>query len=188
MTRDSLGDVSLKVIDVLKGTAQRGQLLTAKLEHLYTVEASHVGWDALVKRDMPPDGVPKLCYKQQLMNPGDLVPLPLLEDGANQRFTFFPARLHRRLKKLGQIQSVQQQLGWQQALDGRPINLLFRLTQGINTDLARDALEELGKTGDPACLDQLFAWLVNPDLRQQFRAFQSTPILATPRRQIGRCL
>jgi hypothetical protein len=171
-------ELKLKVLEVLKGNAEQGQVLTIKLQHLYTVETGAVGWDTMVKREDPPDAVPKLCYKQQLTNPGDLVPASLLDDAREPAIYFFSKAGEPAIKRLGQVQPAEQQQGWQQALDGRPMALLFRLTQDTNKELARDALEELGKTRDPACLDQLFAWLLSPDLRHRFATFQCSTILA----------
>jgi hypothetical protein len=56
--------------------------------------------------------------------------------------------------------------------------LMFRLTQGANSELARDALEELGKTRDSACLDQLFVWVLSPTLVEQFGHFEVGMALA----------
>jgi hypothetical protein len=153
-------ELVLRVFDVLKGKADPAQLLSVKLEHLYSIETRPVGWESFRKAE--DDGIPRLCYKTQIVNPGGLVPIPVRSDARQPAIYFFRETAKPVLRVSGQVQSPFFQKGWQQALDGKPMDLLFRLTQHVDAELAREALEELGKSRDPACLDQLFEWNLNP--------------------------
>jgi hypothetical protein len=145
---------------VLQGKHDPKQPLAVRLEHLYSIETRPVGWEASRKKE--DDGIPRLCYKQQLMNPGSLVPMPVRSDARQPAIYFFRDAERPALKVQGQVQAPDFLKGWQQALSGKPMDLLFRLTQHVDSELSREALEELGKSRDPACLDQLFEWTMNP--------------------------
>ncbi len=169
-------ELVLRVVEVLKGKADPAQPLTVKLEHLYSIETRPVGWEAFRKAE--DDGIPRLCYKQQIINPGDLVPMPVRSDSRQPAIYFFRDAAKPTLRVSGQVQSPYFQKGWQQALDGKPMELLFRLSQHVNSELAREALEELGKSRDPACLDQLFEWNMNPAPEGTVAVFEPVTWLA----------
>jgi hypothetical protein len=155
------GKLSLEVVRVLRGKGVRpGDVLTVALEHWYSVQTRPTGFEA--RPDRKPDGVPRLCYKQQLENPGPAVPLPILADVRKPAVYFFPKGAAPALVRRGQVQPPFLADGWQQALDKKPMDLLFRLVQRTDPDLAHDALEELYAKRDPRTLDRLFAWLLNP--------------------------
>lgn len=152
--------VTLKVVEVLRGGVERGELITVKLDHFYTLETCAVGWE-YDRRSPKEDGIPKLCYKRPLFESGP-VPAAVRRDARHPALYFFPDKERPALRVRGQVQSPHFWKGWKQALDGQPMDLLFRLTQHVSPELAREALEELGKTRDPASLDQLFAWNMDP--------------------------
>jgi hypothetical protein len=162
--------LTLQVLDVLKGDLPAKQSLKVKLQHLYTIETAHVGWDRLINKDKPPDGIPKLCYKLQINNPGNLEPFPILDDAREPALFFFPTLADPALKLSNQVQPHLMQAGWRQALDGKPMDLLFRLRQHVSSDVSRAALEELGKTRDRACMKQLFQQVLSPDKQSYFDA------------------
>lgn len=170
--------LTLKVTQVLKGQANPGQTLRVTLEHLYTLETGHVGWQLTDPRGRAPDGVPKLCYKRQFSNPGDLVPHLVVSDSRQAALYFFPEASRPALKRLEQVQPARFREGWQQALAGQPMSLYFTLAQSVSKDVARNALEELGKTREPACLNQLFDGVLNPALQESFRSFDAASPLS----------
>lgn len=65
-------------------------------------------------------------------------------------------------------------MSWQAMLACEP----FRVMQSVNPELARDALEELGRTRDPACLDQLFGYVLSPVLQGPFNWFHAGSVLS----------
>ncbi len=170
-------ELVLRVVDVLKGKPDPAQPLIVKLEHLYSIETRKTGWEALGDRKAEDDGIPRLCYKTQIVNPGDLVPMPVRSDARQPAIYFFRDATRPVLRVSGQVQSPHFQKDWQQALDGKPMDLLFRLTQQVSSDLAREALEELGKSRDPQCLDQLFECVLNRLPDADLRGFDPTPLL-----------
>jgi len=85
-------ELQLEIVEVLKGEARAGQTLKVNLEHLYTVETGRVGWDRLTNQNAAADGIPKLCYKGQIINPGDLVPLAVRSDARQPAIYFFSTR------------------------------------------------------------------------------------------------
>ncbi len=169
--------VTLTVLEVLKGAPAR-KTLVVELQHLYTLETGPVGWEAFGNEKKPGDGVPKLCYQTQIINPGGLVPMPIRKDAREPALYFFADSAKPTLKIRGQIQSPLLKMGWQQALDDKPMELLFRLTQHINGELSRDALEELGRTRDGRCLDQLFVWIADPPSDEEHLSSQSATYLS----------
>ncbi|MCE9524685.1 MAG: hypothetical protein K8R36_01365 [Planctomycetales bacterium] len=169
-------ELKLKIVEVLKGTADTKQPLAVRLEHLYSLETGPVGWERFSGKPAKDDKTPKVCYKHKLT--GGLEPYPVREDARQPAIYFFPRADRPALKIRGQVQSPQSQKGWQQALDGKPIDLPFRLMQDVNREMARDALEELGKSRDPAALDQLFSWIMNRGKDAPFNTFQVVPFLA----------
>lgn len=156
------GKVALEVVRVLHGKGVKaGDVLTVRLEHWYSVETGLVGFNVF-RSDRKPDGVARLCYKAQVMDPGEPVPMPIVKDFRQPAVYFLPKAADPALIRRGQVQLPLLADGWQQALDRRPMDLLFRLVQTVNPALARDALEELYARRDPRALDQLFAWIMNP--------------------------
>lgn len=166
----------LKVVEVLKGKHDPAQPLVVRLEHLYSIETRPVGWERLPKKE--DDGIPRLCYKQQLHNPGGLVPMAVRSDSRQPAIYFFRDAERPALKVRGQVQSPHFVKGWQQALSGKPMDLLFRLTQHVSSELSREALEELGQSRDPTCLDQLFEWIMNPPAEGTVALFEAETWLA----------
>jgi hypothetical protein len=154
--------LSLRVVKVLKGKGiKEGDVVPVSLEHRYSVETGPAGEDAM-RKDAKADGIPKLCYKQQRDNSDSLVPVKIVSDVREPNIYFLPNAVDRALTLRGQVQPAEQVDGWQQALDGKRMSLIFRLAQNINPTLARDALEELYKTRDAQTLQQLFDWVLNP--------------------------
>ena len=63
----------LETVRVLKGTKlPPGTDVPINLEHWYSIETGPTGWERRSK-DSKPDGIPRLCYKVQLMNPGPAI-------------------------------------------------------------------------------------------------------------------
>lgn len=177
------GELTLRVAEVLKGKLDTKQPLTVKLAHLYSVEMGPVGWDRMRKR--VDHKTPKVCYKQQFMKPGALQPVAVRPDAREPAIYFFPRASEPVLKVRGQVQSPFFQKGWQQALDQRPMDLLFRLMQDVNRELSRDALEELGKSRDPAAIDQLITWTVKSAPDVPTAEYRSPTLLARLRDHKG---
>jgi len=170
-------DLVLQVDEVLKGNAKRRQLLTVKLEHLYTVETGAVAWESVRDRNKEINRPPRLCYKRQIVNPGGLEPVPLLDDAHEPAIYFLPNAAAPALKRLRQVQPLADRQGWRQALDGMPMDVMFRLTQNVSNELSRDALEELGKSRDPASLERLFSCVVNAPPQSALRRFDANAAL-----------
>jgi len=153
--------LSLEVVRTFKGVGvAAGDVLQVSLEHLYTVETGPTGWDRVIDKKKQPDGIPKLCYKDQIMNPGDLVPLPILRDARQPGVYFFPKRNAPALQRRGQVHFQELATGWRQAVTGQPMNLSFRLAQDIDREVRQAALEELYVSRDRATLAQLFDWVL----------------------------
>lgn len=170
--------LSLEVMRVLKGNGLKpGDVVAVSLEHRYSVETGFVGWESWTNKDKKPDGIPKLCYKQQLMNPGDLVPIRVIADVREPGLYFLPKAGKPELKRLGQVQDSFLIEGWKQALDGRPMVLTFRLVQRVDPGLQRKALEELHAGRDAATLDRLFDWIVNPPPVGDYREVGAADII-----------
>ena len=112
------------------------------------------------------------------MNPGGLVPLPLSPDARQAAIYFFPDASRLALKLRQQTQPLVLRQGWRQALRGEPMSVPFRLMQSVDGDVARDALEELGRTREPASLDQLFGFVLNPVLQGPFDSFHAESVLS----------
>lgn len=153
--------LSLEVVHVLKGQeVQAGQVLHVSLEHWYSVETGPVGMLAGNRLDKKfwrrGDELPKLCYKQQLMNPGPLSPVQWVPDVAKPVIYFLPRAERPALERRNQVQDARWAEGWQEALEGRPMNLFFRVMQTENPELARAALQELRQTQDFATLEHLW--------------------------------
>jgi hypothetical protein len=164
----SPGKIALEVVRVLRGKGVRpGDVLTVALQHWYSVEIGPVGYELLTVGGKK-NSTPRLCYKAQLENPGGLVPARLLSDVRQPAVYFLPSADAPALVRRGQVQSLFLADGWQQALDRRPMDLLFRLVQRTDPALSRNALEELYATRDRRALDRLAAWLLNPPPEVEF--------------------
>ncbi|MEX1095599.1 MAG: hypothetical protein WED34_06085 [Planctomycetales bacterium] len=150
--------LTIRVERVLKGNAKAGDALDVALRHWWSVETGPVGWEAMMQ-EAKGDGKPRICYKAQLMNPGDLVPCAVVGPAESAIF-FIPLRRDAVLVRPGQLQPPQLGDGWQQALDGKRMDLVFRLGQGVDEKLAREAREELERTRDPRILSLLVDELV----------------------------
>src|SRR5438067_669669 len=82
--------LTLEVVRVLKGPPLKpGDTVTVALKHWYSVETGPVGYDKMLDRKAK-NNVPKLCYKTQLMNPGDAVPVPVIDDVRQPAIYFLP--------------------------------------------------------------------------------------------------
>ncbi|MEX0715170.1 MAG: hypothetical protein WD066_01215 [Planctomycetaceae bacterium] len=150
--------LTIRVERVLKGDAKAGDALEVSLQHWWSVETGRVGWEAMMQ-DGKADGKPRVCYKEQLMNPGGLVPVAVVEPGESAVF-FLADGQDVALVRQGQLQPPLLGDGWQQAIDGKPMDLVFRLGQGVDGELARVAREELERNRDPRILSLLVDELV----------------------------
>ena len=153
----------LHVIRVLKGDAAKpGGQLAVSLEHWYSVETGPVGHDTWWPEKAKGDQTPKLCFKQQLMNPGPAVPCRAVPDVREPAVYFFPKAARPTLERRGQVCADCLTDGWEQAVNGKPTALAFRLMQTASPELAESAVEELGRTRDPAVLARLVDWTLQP--------------------------
>jgi len=157
--------LSLRITRVLRGANMKaGDVVDVELRHWYTIETGNVGFLPSA-RPVVPDGVPKLCYKSQVANPGPLLPYRAVNDVREDAIYFFPNAAAPALERKGQVRIGPVDDGLQLALDGKPAPLLFRLTQLYSTSMRRDAIEELQRQPDPAIVDKLFEWLKMPPMR-----------------------
>ena len=129
-----------------------GDLVTVTLAHWWSVETGPVGFNAMMQ-DAKGDGQPRICYKDQFMNPGPLVPEPILEKDQPGIF-FFPEDTPM-LQSRNQIQPAIQVDGWQQAISQKPIDLSFRLAQHANMKIHDDAVAEFRASRDKKIITQL---------------------------------
>lgn len=152
----------LCVVKVLKGKDTKpDDILPVALEHWYSIETGLTGWDRW-NRGAKPDGVPKLCYKMQFMNPGPLETYKVIPDVREPAVYFFPDARKPALSRRSQVQLAVFADGWEQALTGKPMDPEFRLMQNIDEDLRHDAIEELARARDPGTLGQLVEWTTKP--------------------------
>ena len=158
--------LKLKVQRVLKGPAKPGDVLTVNLEHLYSIETGELFAETWVRPTTQPDGIPRLCYKTQIENPGDPVPVRIVPDCRKEELYFLPNAGAPALTRDGQVQPALLTDGWQQALEGKPADLLFRLVQQASYRVRRDALEEFYAKRDPKTIVQLLDWICNAPLRE----------------------
>jgi len=150
------GKMVLRVDRVLKGAAKPGETIEVLLEHLYSIQTGATGWDYM-RVDKKADGIPKLSYQQQLMNPGSLRPIPIFPDARQLAIYFLPQAARPALAKPGQVHPLLWESEWRKTLQGKPTDVVFRVTQNINKSIKREALEELYARRDPASLERLFA-------------------------------
>lgn len=168
----------LEATQVLKGERVRaGDLLPVALEHWYSIETEPFSWEAAVHKalGLQPDRRPALCYKQQLSNPGGLLPIRHVPDIHGEIIYFFPQAKGLRLERKNQVQDARWVEGWRQAIENRPMSLYFRVMQGENAELAKDSLAELRRTRDRETLEQLWLGFLEElkGMRESFGAFQS---------------
>jgi len=150
------GVLTLGVERVLKGEATAGELITAHLEHRYSIETAPTG---VVAGDKKPDGIPRLCYLWQPMTPGRLVPTPMVPDVREPAVYFFPDAARPALVLRGQVRFAVFADAWKRVVHGRPAGLEFRLMQVADPQRSWDALEELACTRDPAVIARLIEWV-----------------------------
>ena len=160
--------LTLKVWRTLKGPdIQPGSKLVVHLEHWYSVETGPLGSE-YESSESQERGVPKLCYKSQPNNPGLLVPFKVVADVRKPVLYFLPDASVPELRRLRQLQPAVLADGWQQALDGKPMDILFRLAQGVNANLSGQGADDLCRTRDTGTLDTLFAWAKHQPADLQF--------------------
>lgn len=153
----------LQVDRVLRGQGvSKGDRIRVALEHWYSVETTPPSWEALGRSKPVPDGIPRLCYKTQVMNPGPAVPVRMVPDVRQPEIYFLPKKAAPALKRNGQVQPARFASAWQQRLDGKPMDLLFRLLQDVNPEISGDALEELNRTRAPAEIEGLLRCVTEP--------------------------
>lgn len=161
--------LSLEVVRVFKGNHTRtGDVIHVKLDHWYSIETRPVGADLFFRNKSKPDGVPRLCYKRQIMNPGGAMPVQIVPDVKKLVVYFFPNEMSPTLRRQGQVQRAFLADGWEQAIDGKPMDLFFRLMQRVDPALHDEALEVLCRTRTPAVLDRLFALRSDPLLEWEY--------------------
>ena len=153
----ALNSLSLKVQEVLHGGVKADSVVVVKLEHNYCLETRPA--DGFRKH--PEDGIPRLCYKQQLINPGDLEPVQVTPDAREPSLYFLPKASRPALVRRLQVQPVDLFWGWRDVLAGKPAPLGFRLMQSNDDLLAREALEELAVSRDADVLALVFERLCN---------------------------
>jgi len=152
--------LSLRVDSVLKGkNVKPGDVITVALAGKYSVEDKLRLWGE-VGPEQP--GGPWLCYLKQIMNPGDLVPVNIIPDIRQPEVYFLPSETAPELSMPGQVQAAVLADGWRQAVQGKPMDLLFRLVQQVNPHLHDEAMEELAWTRDPKVLSALIGWAIDP--------------------------
>ncbi len=160
--------LSLRVVRVLKGKdVKPGGIVKTTLEHWYSVETGPTGFESFrPKAKAKADGIPKLCFKSQMMNPGPVVPVRVLSDVRQPAVYFFPKAKTPVLQQRGQVQFTFFADGWAQAVSGKDMDLSFRLMQRTNQPLARNALEELYRTRDPKVIGRLIDWTIKRPIEQ----------------------
>lgn len=167
--------LTITVESILRGTEiAEGDQIKVDLKHNYCMSTRPPYFFSSMPTDE--DGVPRLCYKKQLMNPGDLIPVPVVEDVREPLIYFLPLANEPALERRLQVQSQELISGWREALNGQQPNLAFRLLQPNDSFLARDALEELAITRDPDMIDLLFERLQEKDpyeLRKPYFSFDA---------------
>ncbi|MCX5684000.1 MAG: hypothetical protein NT049_09980, partial [Planctomycetota bacterium] len=164
--------LGLKVLEVLRGKLVKpGDVITVALEHWYSVETGPTGIELLMKSNPKADNVPTLCYKQQIDNPGDVVPIPILPKPTDAALYFFPSEAAPALSAWGQMQPASTAEGWRDILAGRKPGILFRLLETPDQQAAREAVEELARTRDPPAIARLVNLAATPQSR--YRSEQS---------------
>ncbi len=159
--------LSLRVVRVLKGKdVKPGGIVKTTLEHWYSIETGPTGTGSLrLKVKAKSDGIPKLCYKTQIYNPGPPVPVRVLSDVRQPAVYFFPKAKAPALQRRGQVQFALFADGWAQAVSGKEMDLSFRLMQRTNPPLARKALEELYRSRDPKAIASLIDWTIKQPVK-----------------------
>jgi hypothetical protein len=163
--------MTIKVERVLKGPAKAGDLMNVKMEHWWSVETGPVGFEPVVPDQKKADGKTRICYKVQIMNPGPLVPEPVLD--ADQSAIFFFSSHDAALERPGQIRSAALADGWEQALAQKPTDLVFRLGQGVDEKMTKDAIQELKEKREGKVLDILVQELGDTSSRDTVDRFHA---------------
>lgn len=151
--------LTLKVDRVLRGAAAKaGDDLTIALNHWYSIETGPVGHDIIPaqKFNKPPDGIPKLCYREQLSNPGLDVPVKCVEDVSKPAIYFIKDEASPGLMVQNQVQPAYWAGDWNKLLGGAKPGMLFRLA---HDELRGDAVKEMKAARDPKVVEQYVEWL-----------------------------
>ena len=157
------GKLLVRVERVLKGEGVKvGDVLSVALQHRYSIQTGSTGVEFWRQKDRDPDGTPKLCYASQINNPGRVVPCEIDADVRKAALYFFPKADGLVLRQLGQVLLPLFADGWEQAVNGRPSGLVFRLLQDVNREVQERALEELYRSRDPKVIRQLVEWTIHP--------------------------
>ena len=168
------GVLTLRVERVLKGEATAGEPITAHLEHRYSIETSP-------PLSNKPDGVPRLCYKQQIMTPGPLMPMPVGPDVRESAIYFFPDAHRPALGRRGQVRYGLFAEGWRQVLHGRSADAAFLVMQTADPQRSWDATDKLARTRDAPVLDRLVRWTINEPLqrhRDEFLGLMTNEVMS----------
>ncbi|MCH8045223.1 MAG: hypothetical protein IID44_16045 [Planctomycetes bacterium] len=154
--------LTLKVDRVLKGTrVKAGDPLSLTLEHWYSIETGPVGIDALTTKAKTklPKHVPKLCYKEQLINPGPALPVKVVRDLRQPAIYFIEKEREPNLVVQRQVQPAFWADDWKKLVNNKEAGLLFRLSHPATSG---EAFEQMRRTRDAQIIQQHLTWLVKP--------------------------
>jgi len=152
--------LTLRVESVLKGKAVKpGDVVAVSLKSGYSIEDKLA--PVIIGRDNPKGG-PFLCYKMPMYHPGNDVPFNILPNARQSAIYFLPSEVAPTLTAREQVQPAVLAEGWGQVVQGKPMGLLFRLTQRMNPHLHDEAVQELARSRDPATLAALVDWAIDP--------------------------
>jgi hypothetical protein len=165
--------LSLRVDRVLKGkNVKPGGVIAVALAGKYSMQDK---LSPLGGGDDKAAG-PWLCCAMQVWNPGGDEAVSVLPDVRQPAVYFLPSETAPELAMIGQVQLAVLADGWGQAVQGKPMDLLFRLVQQVNTRLHDEAMEELARTRDPKTLTSLIDWAISPpDTSPFFRGYMFMP-------------
>jgi len=151
--------MSLRVESVLNGKAVKpGDVIAVSLKGGYSIEDK---LSPRVSRNEPKGG-PFLCYKMPESIPGNYVPFKILPNARQSAIYFLPSEVTPTLTAIEQVQPAVLAEGWGQAVQGKPMGLLFRLTQRMDPRLHDEAVKELARSRDPMTLAALVGWAIDP--------------------------
>src|SRR5262245_27695466 len=138
--------LALEIVEVLRGKAGKpGEVLNVKLSGAGAVKLSP-RWGARPRAQVP---TITFVYEQGMT----AQEIPATYDADEPNIYFFPRADNLRLDRPSQIQIDRQ--GWKQALAGKPIPLSFRLLYDLNSQMSREAIDELFRTRDRETIDDL---------------------------------
>ncbi|MEM7013536.1 MAG: hypothetical protein AAF585_18845, partial [Verrucomicrobiota bacterium] len=151
----------LEIVRSLKGELADGDTLTLPLENWYNLQTKQVGsW--FMRDDAKDDGIPRLCYMHQPINPGGLTPNVIIPDLREPHLFFVRNASDPKLRQLGQVRTLRLEAGWNSLVNGQEPSQEFLIIQQVNHTIHLEALQRLERKRDPMLLDQLFAsipWL-----------------------------